>query len=143
MSVGTSTLVCSLNTGEKPCEKYRVWRALVRVFHQICSEETHLALGEERLDARPRLALRSVTEPVHDDCALLDGLVDLEQVLAGDPSVLLRLLPAGAVLAHTDDDVQAVVTQVETLAVALRTVTDEGEGVVLEVVLHITSQLRV
>jgi hypothetical protein len=42
-----------------------------------------------------------------------------------------------SVLPDTDDDVDAVVTGVETLTVALRAVTDEGEGVVLEVLLQL------
>ena len=84
---------------------------------------------------RPCLALRSVTEQVHDDGTLGDGLVDVEKVLACNPSILLRLFPACAILANTDDHVQTVVTEVQTLAVALRAVSDEGEGVVLEVIL--------
>ena len=97
--------------------------------------QTHLALGELGLDVRPSLGLGGVGEQVHDDGALGDGLVDLEQVLAGDPAILEGLLPRLAVLADTDDDVEAVVAEVEALAVALRAVADEGEGVVLEVVL--------
>lgn len=95
----------------------------------------YLALSQHRLDVWPGLALGGVTQQVHDDAALLDGLVDLEQVLAGHPAILNRLLPAVAVLPHTDDHVQAVVAEVQTLAVALRAVADEGEGVILEVVL--------
>lgn len=83
----------------------------------------------------PSLALCGVTEQVHDDGALIDGLVDVEEVLAGDPAVLLGLLPAGTALPHADDDIEAVVAEVETLSVSLRTVADEGEGVVLEVFL--------
>jgi len=96
---------------------------------------THLALGEHGLDVRPGLALGGVTEQVHDDGALLDSLVDLEQVLARHPAILNRLFPAGAVLSHANDHVQAIVAEVEALAVALRAVADKGEGVVLEVVL--------
>ena len=53
------------------------------------------------------------------------------------PAVLLRLLPALTVLADTDNDVQAVVTGVQALAVALGAVTDESKGVVLEVLLEL------
>ena len=53
------------------------------------------------------------------------------------PTVLESLLPALAVLANTDDDVEAVVAGVEALAVALGAVADEGESVVLEVVLEL------
>ena len=53
------------------------------------------------------------------------------------PAVLLRLLPALTVLADTDDDVQAIVTGVETLSVSLRAVANESKSVILEVVLEL------
>ena len=53
------------------------------------------------------------------------------------PAVLLRLLPALTVLADTDNDVQAVVAGVQTLAVALRAVADESKSVILEVVVKL------
>lgn len=91
---------------------------------------------------RPGLALGGVTEQVHDDGTPGDGLVNLEQVLALNPAVLQGVFPRLAALPHTDDDVQAIVTQVQTLAVALGAVADEGEGVVLEVVLWELSARR-
>lgn len=97
---------------------------------------TDLAL-QLGLDLGPGLGLGGVGEQVHDNGGLANGLVNVEQVLAGDPAIGLGLLPRGAVLSHTDDDVQAVVAEVETLAVTLRAVADEGEGVVLEVLLRI------
>lgn len=45
-------------------------------------------------------------------------------------------LPRLAILPHTNNNVEAVVAEVETLAVTLRSVTDEGKSVVLEVVLQ-------
>jgi hypothetical protein len=84
---------------------------------------------------RPCLTLRSITEQVHDDCTLLDRLVDLEQVLAGHPSILNSLFPAGTVFSHTDNNIQAIVAEVQALTVTLRSVPDESEGVVLEVFL--------
>lgn len=84
---------------------------------------------------RPGLGLSGIREQVHDDGTLGDGLVDLEEVLAGNPAVLNGILPRLAILADTNDDVDAVVTEVETLAVTLRAVADESESVVLEVVL--------
>ena len=95
----------------------------------------YLALGQLGLDSGPSLGLGGVAEQVHDDGAAGDGLIDLEEVLAGDPAVLLGILPGLAVLPHADDDVQAIVAQVQALAVTLRAVADEGEGVVLEVLL--------
>jgi len=85
----------------------------------------------------PGLGLSGITEEVHDDGTLGDGLIDLEEVLAGDPAVLNGVLPGLSILADTNDDVEAVVTEVETLAVTLRAVADEGKGVVLEVVLYV------
>ena len=46
------------------------------------------------------------------------------------------LLPALAVFSDTNDDVETVVAEVEALAVTLGAVADEGEGVVLEVLLE-------
>jgi hypothetical protein len=83
----------------------------------------------------PCLGLGSIGEQVHDDGTLLDGGVNVEEVLALNPTITLRIFPAGAALSDTDDDIESVVAEVEALAVTLRAVTDEGEGVVLEVLL--------
>lgn len=88
---------------------------------------------------RPGLGLRGVGEQVHDDGSLVDGLVNVEEVLARDPAVLLGLLPRGTALSDTDDDVQAVVAKVESLTVSLRAVSDESECVVLEVLEELLS----
>lgn len=96
---------------------------------------TDLALGEQWLDTRPCLALRSITKQIHDDGALLDGLVDVKQVLAWHPAILLRLLPASTVFSHANNDIEAVVTEVQALTMTLRSVSNERKGVVLEVVL--------
>ena len=98
--------------------------------------KSYLAL-ELGLDGRPCLGLGGIGEEVHDNSGLANGLVNVEQVLAGDPAILHGVLPRGTVLSYTDDDVQAVVTEVETLAVTLRAVADKGEGIVLEVLLRV------
>ena len=85
---------------------------------------------------RPGLRLGGVIEQVHDDGTLLDSLVNLEKVDAGLPAILDGLLPALAVFSDTNDDVETVVAEVEALAVTLGAVADEGEGVVLEVLLE-------
>ena len=54
---------------------------------------SHLALGELGLDGGPSLGLGGVGKEVHDDGTLADGLVNVEEVLAGDPAILLSLLP--------------------------------------------------
>lgn len=96
---------------------------------------TYLSLGDQRLDGGPRLALGSIAEQVHDDSAALDGICELEQVLAGHPAILDGLLPRSTVLSHADDHVEAIVAQVETLAVALGAVANEGEGIIFEIFL--------
>ena len=53
------------------------------------------------------------------------------------PAVLNGLFPGLTALTDTDDDVQAIVTGVETLSVSLRAVADKSEGIVLEVVLEL------
>lgn len=91
------------------------------------------------LDSWPGLGLSSVTEQVHDDGTLGDGLINLEQVLSWNPTILFGLLPGCAVLPHTDDNIHAVVSEIETLAVTLGAITDEGKGIVLEVFLFTIS----
>ena len=66
--------------------------------------------------------------------ALRDGVEEGEGT---HPAVLLRLLPRLAALTDADDDVDAVVASVEALPVTLRAVADEGERVVLEVLLEL------
>ena len=96
---------------------------------------TNLALDELGLDGGPGLGLSSVGQQVHDNGTAGDGLIDVEEVLASNPAILLSVLPGLAVLPDTDDDVEAVVAEVEALAVTLRAVADESKSVVLEVVL--------
>lgn len=83
----------------------------------------------------PGLTLSSVREQVHDDSTAGNGLVHLEQVGAWYPAVLDGLPPRLTIFPHTNDNVEAVVAEVKTLAVTLRSVSDEGKSVVLEVVL--------
>lgn len=104
---------------------------------ETVGEVESLALSDEGLDGGPGLRLGGIGEQVHDDGTLLNGGVDIEQVLAGDPAILNGLLPRSTILTDTDNDVQTVVTQVQTLTVTLGTVTDEGQSVVLEVLLEL------
>jgi hypothetical protein len=92
-----------------------------------------LALGDERSDLGPGRGLGSVGKQVHDDGSLLDSLRDIKEGLSGDPSVLLSLLPGLSTLSDTDNDLDTLVSGVEGLTVTLRSVTDHGKGVVLEV----------
>ncbi len=95
----------------------------------------YLPLGQSRLDGRPGLTLRSITEQIHDDSPLLNRLVHFKQILAGLPSILLGFTPRRAVFAHADDDIQPVVSKIQALAVPLRAIPDQREGIILEVVL--------
>src|SRR5271168_3255847 len=104
MSVGTSTLVRSLKTGEKPWEKYKVWKS-VQWSWQSGVTVTYLSFGQLRLDRRPRLTLGSIAEQVHDNGALRNSFIHLEQVLARDPAILFCLLPRSPVFANANDDI--------------------------------------
>lgn len=86
---------------------------------------------------RPRAALSSITEQVHDNRALIDSLVNLKKICARDPSVPDGLLPTGTIFSHTNDDIEPVVAKIEALPVTLRAVADERERIVLEVVLEL------
>lgn len=110
--------------------------------HHLCAECAHLALGKLGLDSGPSLGLGSIGEEVHDNGGLANGLIDVEEVLARDPAISLGLLPRLAVLPYTDNDVQAIVAEVETLTVALRAIADEGKSVVLEVFLAQSLAMR-
>ena len=56
-------------------------------------EKTYLALNELGLDGGPGLGLGGIGQEVHDDGTAGDGLIDIEEVLASDPAVLLGVLP--------------------------------------------------
>ena len=96
-----------------------------------------LALGDELLELWPRLGLGGVREKVHEDGTLGGSLLDWEEVLALDPAVLESLLPGVTSLSDTDNDVHSIVSEVETLPVALRAVTEQSKCVVLEVGLEL------
>jgi len=54
---------------------------------------SYLALGQLRLDGRPGLTLSSITEQVHDNGTLGDSLINIEQVCAWNPTILLCFFP--------------------------------------------------
>ena len=55
--------------------------------------KTYLALSQLGLDGGPGLRLGGVTEEVHDDGTAGGGIVNVKQVLAGDPAILDGVLP--------------------------------------------------
>jgi hypothetical protein len=91
-----------------------------------------LALGDEGSNLGPSRGLSGIGKQVHDDGTLFDSLRDVEEGLSGDPTVLLSLLPGLSTLSDTDNDLDTLVSGVEGLTVTLRSVTNHGEGVVLE-----------
>ena len=88
----------------------------------------------------PCCALSRVTEKVHDNGALLNGLIDLEEICARNPAILLSLLPASTVFPHTNDDIESIITKIQTLAVTLGAVANERERIVLEVVKELVTR---
>lgn len=77
-------------------ETVREVKGLVRLLDvdaQSSLMSSHLALDQLWLDGWPGLALGSIGEEVHDDGTLGDGLIDIEEVLAWDPAILLSILP--------------------------------------------------
>ena len=67
----------------------------------------------------PGLRLGSIGEEVHDDGTTGDSLINLEEVLALNPSILESLLPGLSTLANTDNDVETLIAGVKTLTVTL------------------------
>lgn len=102
---------------------------------ELKAREANLALGDLWLECRPGLALRGITEQVHDDGTLGNGFVNLEEVLTRHPAILLCVDPRLAILSHTNNNIQALISHVEGLRVTLRSIANNGHGVVLEVIL--------
>ena len=65
------------------------------------------------------------------DSALLGSLLNAEEGLARHPAVGNSLV-VGLTLTLTDDDIEAVVTQVAGLSGTLHTVTDDGDDFVFQ-----------
>jgi hypothetical protein len=90
-----------------------------------------LSGSQKREHIRPDSLLESIRKQVHDNGSLLGGFQDGEQVLSGNPSFLNSLL-VGLTLTLTNDNVDTVITEVESLSTTLRTITKDGNGVILE-----------
>lgn len=99
------------------------------------SSSPYLSLGQLWLYCRPGLTLGSITQKVHHNRALGYSLIDLKEVGPGNPSIILSLFPRSAIFSDSNDDIQSVITKIEPLAMALRSVTNECKCVVLEVIL--------
>jgi hypothetical protein len=94
--------------------------------------EIYLSLGDLGLDCRPGLTLGSIRKQVHNNGTLGDSLVDLEESLSWNPSILLSILPRLAVLAYTNNDVETLITHVQGLGVTLGAISDDCHCVILE-----------
>ena len=80
---------------------------------------------------RPDGDLRGIGHQELDDGPFLARLFDVKKVHAGNPAVRDGLVESLA-LALADNDLEAVVLEVEGLARTLDAVTDDGDGFVLE-----------
>jgi hypothetical protein len=96
----------------------------------------YLSLGDLWLDCWPGLTLSSITEQVHNDGTLGDSLINVEEVLSWNPSILLSVLPRLSVLSYTNNNVETIITHVQGLSMSLRTVTNDGHCVIFEVLLE-------
>lgn len=90
-----------------------------------------LSWGQERSHLGPDSLLVSIRKQVHDDGSLLGSLQDGEQVLSGNPSFFDSLLES-LTLTLTNDNIDTVVTKVESLTTTLRTITKDSNSVILE-----------
>lgn len=90
-----------------------------------------LARSQQRLHLRPDLLLVGIRKQVHDNSTLLDGVQHREQVLARNPAFLNSLLES-TTLTLTNNDIDAIVAQVQGLTTTLRSVTKHSNRVVLE-----------
>ena len=95
-------------------------------------EVERLARGEVFFDDGPYGDLPGVGQQVLDDRGALGGLLDVEERFARHPAVGDGLVPALGAFALADDDVEAVVAEVQRLAGALHAVADDGDGLVFE-----------
>lgn len=57
-----------------------------------------------------------------------------------DPAIFNSLLPTLSVLADTNNDVEPIITSVQALAMSLRTIANEGEGIIFEVVVKFSKR---
>ena len=92
-----------------------------------------IACFQVALDLRPAEFLSGVGKQVLNDRSLLNRFFDFEQGFAGDEAVLDGAVPVlHELLGLTDDDVEAVVAQIQRLGRALYAVTDNRDNFVLQ-----------
>ena len=82
-------------------------------------------------DGRPNLNLTSIRKQHADDCTLFCSLFNREESLTWYPSVSNGLF-VGLSLTLSNNNVETIVTQVASLTRTLDTITDHGDGFVLQ-----------
>lgn len=71
----------------------------------MTGNDTHLILGQLGLDCGPCFTLRRIAKQIHDYRTLGYRLVDIEQIPAWYPAIVLSLVPRRTILSHTDNDI--------------------------------------
>ena len=105
--------------------------AVVEGDAEAVGEVERLAGGQVLLDHGPLRDLGGVGKEVFDHGRLLAGLLDAEEGLAGHPAVRDSLV-VGLAGALANDDVDAVVLEVQGLSGALDAIADHGDNLVLK-----------
>ena len=118
----------SLRSDHDDVDEFRRFDA-AEVDVEAVRESKDVALFQVRLDGFfIELGLFLIVDEDHDDVGLLGSFgsrVDFHALLFG-------FLPASGTFIETDDDVDAGLFQVQRMSVALRTVTDDGNGLAVE-----------
>lgn len=61
---------------------------------------------------------REHRKQVHNDCSFLDCFLDFKKILARNPSVLFSLFPGSSIFTDPNDDVQPVITSIQSLTMS-------------------------
>lgn len=98
---------------------------------ETMGEVKGLARSDERCHLGPNSLLVGIREQVHDNGSFLGSLKDREKVLAWNPAFFNSLVE-GLAFTLTNDDIDTIVTQVQSLTTALGTIAKNSNGIILE-----------